>query len=62
MHLHRKETPARVFSLPRSIGAAAEGYASQRLADHRGFHIEVHINSDHTYSFNFPGLLSKNIF
>ena len=77
MHLYRKETPARVFSLtrsgalknglPRSIGAAPlllrqKDTASQRLVDLCGFDIEVPLNSDNSYSFNFQELLSKNIF
>ena len=77
MHLHRKETPARVFSLTRSralksglslsLGTAPsllrqKDTASQRLLDLRIFQIEVPLSSDNSHSFNFQGLLSRNIF
>ena len=75
MHLHRKETPARVFSLTRSralksglslsLGAAPsllrqKDTASQRLADLRGFYIEVPLNScSHLFRDCFPEIFSE---
>ena len=75
MHLHRKETPARVFSLTRSralksglslsLGAAPsllrqKDTASQRLVDLCGFDLAVPLNSDTILFWNcFPEIFSE---